>query len=80
MKILKRIGLSLAVIYGYFGLLITTFTMINFNDTNFSVLINMFALMVVLPFMVYPFWWIGFAFVGGFITAYVFFEVCGVKK
>ena len=69
MKLLKRIGLTAAIIYGWFGIFTTLVTILLFSAPVGSSFLNMFAIFVALPFMAYPFFWMLISFCGGFIAA-----------
>jgi len=65
MRIIKRVGLAAAIIYGWLGIFTTLVTIVLFSAPIGSSFLNMFAIFVALPFMAYPFWWMGIAFIGG---------------
>lgn len=70
-KLWIRIGIALAVIYGWFGLFVTITTVIVFSAPIGDYFINVFAIYLALPFMIYPFWWIGLSFFCGLFVNYI---------
>lgn len=70
MKIIKRIGLTAAIIYGWLGIITTLATIILFSAPIGSSFLNMLAIFIALPFMAYPFWWMLVSFIAGVLATY----------
>ena len=68
MKLIQRIGIAAAIVYGLLGIFTTLVTVIAFSVPIGSAFLNMLGIFVALPFMIYPFWWMGVSFIAGILV------------
>jgi len=70
-EILKKIGINLAVFYGLFSFAMMIFLSVIYALPVGSTFINTLGVFCALPFMFYPFYWVGISLVIGLIIGFL---------